>query len=275
MSTDELKQHIASCPMGDTPEEMREGFERLASVATKHAAEGERDEIEGYPALRFGEGPRRILYFPGGGYVFGSPSTHRSLCRQLARAAGAEVIALDYPKAPEHPWPAQKQAALSVFRRLRDEGSVGVAGDSAGGHLALIAALEADPCLCVAFSPNTLRDDRLTATRKANGERDAMVDDDDDRRLARLVFGEIEPGDPDQTLVLRDLSDLPPSLISVGTDEVLLDDSRVFARHAEAAGAAVTLCERDGFHMEELFADVYEPGLRSVQRAGRFIASVD
>jgi acetyl esterase/lipase len=274
LSTDELRAHIGRFGLDGSPEEMRRSFAGLSAIAADHAPSGTALKVAGMNALSFGEGAGTVLYFHGGGYVFGSPATHRGLCSALAEAAGCRVIAIDYPKAPEHPWPAQKRAAQEAFAELRDAGCLGVGGDSAGGHLALLTALQVEADFCVAFSPNTLRDYRLAKSRQGDMPLDVMNDPVSDDELAKMVFGERRPDEPDQTLVLNDLSRLPPTYIGVGTDEVLRDDGVVFAQAAESAGIRIELNERPGFHLEELFAPVYGPGLASVQKAGRFIRSL-
>jgi acetyl esterase/lipase len=246
----------------------------MTAIAWQDAPGGTPVEVAGMDALSFGEGEMQTLYFPGGGYVFGSPRTHRGLCAALAEVSGTRVIALNYPKAPEHRWPAQKEAALRAVDALSSRGPLGIAGDSAGGHLGLLTALRTKPVFCAAFSPNTLRDYDLTESHERNSDSDKMVDPQSDHHLAELTFGHVEGGCPEQNLIFQDLTRLPRTYVSVGTDEVLLDDARVFVRAAHQAGASVTLEERPGFHMEELFAMVYEPGLRSVQKAGRFIRSL-
>ena len=112
---------------------------------------------------------RRVLYFHGGGYVFGSPLTHRRLCEDIARAGGCAVLNLDYRLAPEHPFPAAVDDAISGLKFIQTNGpdrpgapdSTFVAGDSAGGGLTLATLLAArdqgldPPRAAVAISPWT------------------------------------------------------------------------------------------------------------------------
>jgi acetyl esterase len=92
-----------------------------------------------------------LLYLHGGGFVIGSLETHDSLCRQLALRSGAAVIALDYRLAPEHRFPAAQDDAWSALRWLAESGDtlgldtqrLAVGGDSAGGTLAAVAAIQA------------------------------------------------------------------------------------------------------------------------------------
>ncbi|HCE7572152.1 TPA: alpha/beta hydrolase fold domain-containing protein, partial [Pseudomonas aeruginosa] len=87
-----------------------------------------------------------MLYLHGGAYLIGSPATHRAITTHLARRCAAEVCAVDYRRAPEHPFPAARDDALAVYLALLEAGHsprrLLLAGDSAGGHLALSLALE-------------------------------------------------------------------------------------------------------------------------------------
>lgn len=85
-----------------------------------------------------------ILYFHGGGWMVGSPDTHRALCAWLSFLTGRVVVSASYPLAPEHDWPAQRIAARAALEAVRDvEGRpMFVAGDSAGGAMALWAAAD-------------------------------------------------------------------------------------------------------------------------------------
>lgn len=91
-----------------------------------------------------------VVFFHGGGFVLGSLGTHDWLCRQLTRKTGAVVISVDYRLAPEHPFPAAVEDAYAATQwaadnpdRLASDGTLAVAGDSAGGNLAAVVALMA------------------------------------------------------------------------------------------------------------------------------------
>lgn len=96
-----------------------------------------------------------VVYFHGGGWVIGDLQTHHAYCTALARESGASVIAVDYRRAPEHPFPAAQDDCLAAVAAIAerhadfggDSGGLILAGDSAGGHLALSSALEAEPGL--------------------------------------------------------------------------------------------------------------------------------
>ena len=254
---------IRAHPLGDTVAAKRKDFAQLV------LADGEPDG-----AVRCGgDGPATILHLHGGGYVFGSPLTHRRLGEGLAEASDLPVLLPAYPLAPEHHWPAQFDAALAACDEVT--GPLILSGDSAGGHLALVTALErarrGRPVAgLVLFSPNTDRSG-LSRTREANDATDPMVDDAGDRALAEMAFGDRPADDPQVSPLLDDLSLLPPTHIEVGGGEVLLDDSRLLADRGRAAGATVTLhVEPEGLHMGQLWSPWWPVANQSLARAGRF-----
>lgn len=230
-----------------------------------------------YDSVRIpGEGGT-IVYLHGGGYAFGSPATHTRIGQALAAATGLAVLLPRYPLAPENPWPSQLDAAVAVCERLA--GSVVLAGDSAGGHLALVTALELRQrgvalAGLLLLSPNTDRSGRST-TRTTNGSSDPMVDDAGDTELARQCFEDRPVDDPEVSPLLADLSLLPPLHIEVGDGEVLLDDSVLLAEAARAAGVTVSIeVVPDGLHMMQLWAPWWPVAADSLARAASFVSEV-
>ena len=241
---------------------MRAAFERLMG----ETPEGEELEVGGRPALALGTG-RAVLFLHGGGYVFGSPRSHMRAVARLA-ASGLRVVAPSYRLAPEHVWPAQLEDALAAFDALRPDG---VAGISAGGHLALRVALERDVGRLALLSPNTDRSG-LSQTREANSESDAMNDDADDRRLGDMALGHLADRDSVKSPLLSDLSGLPPLHVSVGSDEVLLDDALLLARAAGRARRETALHVTQGaFHMAHLWPDAIPEAGAALDRVGAFL----
>jgi len=161
-----------------------------------------------------------VLYLHGGGYTMGSIDTHRSLAAKLAVESRAKVLIIDYALAPENPYPAALNDTLKVYSWLTENGyksvSIILAGDSAGGGLALSTVLAARdkgmvlPAGLVLLSP-------------------------------WWYAGDIPLEDPRVSPLYADLSGLPPMLIQVGTNEILLDDSIRLAERAKAAGVEVDL----------------------------------
>ncbi len=188
-----------------------------------------------------------LLYLHGGGYFACSPQTHRPITGSFARA-GLRVFVPDYRLAPEHPYPAAVEDAQAVWAGLLDlgyaAGNIAVAGDSAGGGLALALMLalrdahHAMPAAGVLFSPWT----DLAATGasiKTNAKREAMFDVDNSQDGAAFYLGGRDPCTPGISPLYADLHGLPPLLIHVGDREVLRDDATRVAAKARAAGVSV------------------------------------
>ncbi len=233
-----MAARIESIELGDTPESMRRGFARLlrgdaAGTAPPFATAGQIGGVEGLIVSPLGGdagAAPRIVWFHGGGYVFGSPETHARAAASLASRLGEPVLLPRYRLAPEHPWPAQRDDGLAVARAVQDAGrDLVLVGDSAGGHLALVVALalakaERPLAALVLFSPNTDRTGR-SDTRKANTPRDPMNADADDRELAQQAFGDRPDDDLEVSPLLDDLGFLPPTHVEAGDREVLLGDA--------------------------------------------------
>jgi len=222
---------------------------------------------------------RAILYLHGGAYVTGSRDSHRGLASRVALAAGAPVLLAEYRLAPEAPFPAAVEDAVTSWRWLLQQGvparSMAIAGDSAGGGLALATLLALkdaglpQPGCAVALSPWT-----DLAARGPTAVPGAV--DDPMLTLAGLTesAAHYAPGDllnPLASPLHGDLRGLPPLLLQVGTREILLSDSTRFARRAEAAGVDVTLDVEEGLiHVWQSFPDLPE-SRRSLERIGAFV----
>lgn len=192
---------------------------------------------------------RVVLYVHGGGYIACSPSTHRPLAARLAREWNAIVAVPDYRLAPEHPFPAGRDDVLATWRWMLDTLRVDplnvvFAGDSAGGGLALSAALACGdaglpmPAAIVAFSPWT--DLACSgASLELNAERCAMFVPSQLRAAAALYAGRTPSDDPGVSPLYGELHTLPPLCLHVGRDELLRDDTLRFAERAREAGVEV------------------------------------
>ena len=272
MERADILARIAAHPLGDDPAAMRAAFHDLivgaAPVGPRTATVNTHDHgLTICPAEPADAPP--VVWFHGGGYVFGSPETHLRAALHLAEAHGLTVLLPRYRLAPEHEWPAQLNDALAALPGGRE---VILAGDSAGGHLALVTALNVPAKVrkLLLFSPNTDRTGQ-SETRESMDGADPMVDDAGDRRLAAMCFGAMPDTSRDVSPLLADLSNLPPTWIEVGTPEVLLDDSRLLHARAVAAGAEVHLTVTDGLlHMGQLFAPNWPLARDSLDRAATF-----
>ena len=217
-----------------------------------------------------------LLYLHGGAYIACSPKTYRSLTAAFARL-GFRVFAADYRLAPEHPFPAAVDDALAAYRALRSQvaGKIFLAGDSAGGGLALallIALRDSGdplPAACALFSPWT----DLAATGESvvsNDRRCAMFHGAEIARTAKYYLDGVDPKTPLASPLYANLDGLPPLLIHVGEQEVLLDDSRRMADRARAAGVPVQLkILPDVCHAWQLFTLLPE-ARQSLREASQF-----
>ena len=181
-----------------------------------------------------------ILHLHGGGYVIGSADSQRRFAGQIAARAGVAAFVVEYRRAPEHPFPAALDDAEAVFGALAAAGyeRIALVGDSAGGGLAL-AVMTATHIRCdahligaVAFSPWT--DLALTGeTLRTRAAVDPLLSREWLDEAAALYLGTHSRRDPRVSPLYADLTDLPPVLVHVGDDEVLLDDSTRLADHVE------------------------------------------
>lgn len=225
---------------------------------------------------------RVLLVLHGGGYCSGSIRSHRRLATEAGRASGARAVAVGYRLAPEHPYPAALDDVLSVWRILRESGvdaaSIAVAGDSAGGGLAvalwqrLREAGEAGPACLWLMSPWT----DLTLGGESLTSKDGV-----DPLIHRGYLDELASAyapdrglrsDPHVSPLFADLAGLPPTLIQVGSDETLLDDSVRFARAAGGADARVTLeIWPHMIHAFPLWNGMLDAGREAIAHAGGFV----
>ena len=193
---------------------------------------------------------RGTLYLHGGGYVMGSLNTHHELMGRFARSTHAQVLGLDYRLAPEHPYPAAVEDAVSAYLWILEQGiapeRVVIAGDSAGGGLtlAMLLVLRARklpmPAGAVLFSPWT----DLTssgASVRTRADADPMIGPEVLQPMAAHYVGNQSSNTPGISPLFGDLDGLPPLLIQVGDAEVLLDDSTRLHERAQAAGVNSTL----------------------------------
>ena len=192
---------------------------------------------------------RVFLLLHGGGYNAGSPRTHRKMAALLSRASHARVLTPDYRLAPEHVFPAAVKDALKAYGWLLENGfteqQIIVGGDSAGGGLTLsllLALREAGaqmPRCAVVLSPWT--DLSVSSpTYERNRKHDPIIDREGLGEAGVWYGGPRGTRDPMASPLFADLSGLPPLLVHVGGDETMLDDSRLFAERAKAAGVDVT-----------------------------------
>lgn len=193
-----------------------------------------------------------ILYLHGGAYTMGNANAYRGFVSQVAARAECSAFILDYPLAPEASLPiALDLACAAVEHLLAIYPQIAIVGDSAGGGLALaaLATLRASRCItsAVLFSPWT----DLTlggSSVQENALRDVLLDPAKLADAAKAYVGAVPRDDPRASPLFGIPSNLPPLLIQVGSDELLLDDSRRYAAGACKAGAKITLEIWQGMH---------------------------
>jgi acetyl esterase/lipase len=224
---------------------------------------------------------RAILYLHGGGYVMGSLNTHRSLGGEVSRAAQAAVLMVDYRLAPEASFPAAVDDGVASFEWLVAQGfkpqNLAIAGDSAGGGLAaatLVALRDRKlplPGAAVCISPWS----DLTCTNesyKIRAAADPIVTPDSIGNMAGVYLQGADPKNPLASPNFASLRSLPPLLIHVGRDEVLLDDSIKLHEKAKADGVASTLeIWDDMIHVWHAFHPMLPEAKQAIVRVGAFL----
>jgi acetyl esterase/lipase len=241
------------------------------------------DGVPGEWSIAPGSDAARVLmYFHGGGYCSGSILSHRRMVTEAGRAAEARTLAVGYRLAPEHPFPAALDDALTAWRSLRKHGvparRIAVGGDSAGGGLtvALIERLrdagEELPCCAWLVSPWT----DLTMSGETLATKDAVDPIIHKSYLDELAEAYLPAGmsrtDPRVSPLYARLDGFPPTLIQVGSAETLLADAARFAAAAGAADVPVRLeIWPHMIHAWHLWNAHLEPGRRALAQAGAFI----
>jgi acetyl esterase/lipase len=269
------------------PERMREGFAAfMAGFPIPAGVRWTPTELAGRPALlvepQADAQPGTILYFHGGGNVFGSAQAVLSLTGDLVARTGIRAFSLDYRLAPEHPFPAGTEDALSAYRALLDGGedpsAIAFAGDSAGGGHAVTTCLAARdaglpvPAAIVAFSPG-LDYTRTGKSIETKAGIDRIFTPESLRHTADMYLAGQDPHQPLLApAVLADLTGFPPILLQVGTNELLLDDSVRLAERARDADVDVILDITAGVpHVFQTFAGTLDEAGQALARAGLFL----
>lgn len=228
------------------------------------------------------ESHRVILYFHGGGYCLGSREIYRPMVAQLCAAAEARGLLIDYRLAPEHPFPAALDDAVSAYRWLLGQGispaGIVLAGDAAGGGLAIATAMALRdggaplPRAIVTLSP--WADLAFTGlSMLTNAKRDTVLNWETLALCARHYLRKTLPTNPFASPLYGNFKGLPPLLIHAGSEELLKDDATRIAEKAEAAGCDVSCEIWDGMpHAFQYFSDLKE-ALGSLDRIGSFIRS--
>lgn len=224
-----------------------------------------------------------ILYLHGGAYTLGSINTHRELVARLSRSTGMRALVINYRLAPEHPYPAALEDATMAYRWLLTQGiepaQIIIAGDSAGGGLTLATLLalratgELLPAGAICISPWT----DLACTGECVHEKaplDKILSPDALAHSAKSYAGGQDLRSPLISPLYANLSGLPPMLIQVGTDEILLDDAKRISEKAQIAGVDVTLEIWEGmFHVFQIIPFMPE-SKKALENIADFVSKI-
>jgi acetyl esterase len=230
-----------------------------------------------------------VVYFHGGGFVYGNRDTHDNLCRALAHEAACTVLSVDYSLSPESRFPAAVQDSLAATRWIAanasslhlDPARIAVAGDSAGGNLAAVVALHArasGPKLAaqILFYPVADFSSFDTESYLTFAEGYGLT------RAAMQWFRDLYLASPEQArhpdaspLLAPDLAHLPPTLILTAEFDPLRDEGEAFAKRLEQASVPVTLTRYPGMiHAFIAMRGVLDDGNRAILEAAAFLRAL-
>ncbi len=288
MSIQDVRAHLATHPAPDALDALRAQYdkaERFFKLPPGVVVEPVR--VGTLPAEWLRPAGARadaaVLYLHGGGYAIGSAKSHRHLAAAIAKAAGTPALLVDYRRGPEQPFPAAVEDALASYRWLLGTGHpsrrIVVAGDSAGGGLTvatLVALRDAGtalPAAGVCISPWV----DLTcggASYRTKAASDPLVTREGVARMAVWYLAGADPKTPLASPLHADLRALPPLLVHVGSEEVLLDDARQLVAQAQAAGVDATLAVwPEMIHVWHWFLGMLDEAQAAVDAIGAFVAA--
>ena len=280
--------HSAGSPEAMTPEELehqRRNQEILGRLTAPMAGmEYEELSIGTMPAawtrLKAPHGDRRvILYCHGGGYTSGNLGYSRVLSSKLAHVTGYDVLSFEYRLAPEHPYPAAVEDAMRAWDYLMYQGygaeNVTVAGDSAGGNLALVlcrrlkAAGRRMPRALLLMSPWT----DMTAAGESyetRRELDPSITQDYIHAVRSAYAGDADVTDPQLSPLFGDFTGFPPTLVQVGSNEILYSDTARLRQRMTAAGVVCRMEEwQDMWHVFQMFP--IKKAAQAMEHIGAFL----
>ncbi|MCS7010373.1 MAG: alpha/beta hydrolase [Anaerolineales bacterium] len=222
-----------------------------------------------------------VLYLHGGGYVMGSSTTHRGLVARIAKAGRCCALVADYRLAPEHSFPASLEDALTAYRFLLKAGyrpnRIAIGGDSAGGGLSLATALSLRdqslplPGALFLISPWT----DLTFSGESvhtRAHRDPLLKPNSGDWMIQAYAGDWPLTHPYLSPLFGDHHGLPPTLIQVGSEEILFDDSARLEKRMQEAGVQVRLEVWEGmWHVFHAFAPYVPEALEAIEHIGQFL----
>ena len=245
--------------------------------------------LAGFPAEEIkpqNEATQLILHIHGGAFFLGSLNTHRAFLSNVAARTQMQVIHVDYPLAPEHAYPEAGDALFEVYTTLLAQGiqakDIILSGDSCGANLALALALRiqqeqlpqvAGLILLSPFLDLTLSSESL----RYNAKHDALLSIETlETGIDYYVPKAIDKADPSVSPLFADLSGLPPTLVQVGSKEILLDDAQRFKEKAEQAGVDLTYKLYTGmWHNFQMFHHWFDEGKQALADLAEFAHKLD
>ena len=268
-------------------EESRAGFEQFAAMfQVAKDVKIDNVDVNGVSAVWIST-PEAVeenvvLYFHGGGYVFGSINTHKEFMSRISRVSNSRVLLIDYRRAPENPFPAALEDAITAYKWLIDSEGIKpenliIGGESAGGGLTLATLLKLRdtgiplPAAALLLSPWADLD-MTGETIRTKARVDPLANPSDLFFLASLYVGEDDPKNPYISPLYGDLKGLSPMIIQVGSSEILLSDAERIAERAKAADVDVILdIWEDMIHMFQMFALWSPEGQKATEKLGKYI----
>jgi len=270
---------------GLTLQEQRAEIEAIPDFPLAQDVRYEKVDVNGVPGEWISTSDtlenRVVYYFHGGAYVFESINSNREMISRLARSTKSRLLAIDYSLAPEHPFPAALEDAMTGYKWLLSKNikpsELVIIGTSSGGGLAVSAMValrdagEELPAAAVCISPWVdLVFDSPSTTQDAQGDVNTWVDKI--KGITKAYLGDTDPRTPLASPVYADLSELPPMLIQVGTEEGLLDDAVRLAERAKSYGVEVMLEKwEDMIHLWHSFAPILPEGQQAIDKIGIFV----
>jgi monoterpene epsilon-lactone hydrolase len=277
-----LRKHPFRLDAGE--EELRRGLDGLGKAfSPPEGIHGETVELGGVPAERLvaGNGPA-VLFLHGGGYVLGGPRSHRHLAGLLAKELNGTVWLLDYRRAPEFPYPAALDDALTAYWDLLVKAAphgLAIVGDSAGGGLGFALALKARdegvpaPKALVGISP-WVNLGTESETYDLYEGLDPLLSRDIAGYFAKRYLAGRSASEPLASPLFGDLRGLPATLIQVGDRECFLGDAVRMHQRLIASGIDSELSVwKEMFHVWHLYWPMLPEGKRAVSEMARFLAA--
>jgi len=227
---------------------------------------------------------RVLLWLHGGAFILGSSESYQPMAARLSRAVDAQVLVPDYRLAPEHGFPAPQEDTLAALDWLAAQGhspgSIAIGGDSAGANLAVaaiqrrIAERGITPAHAAWLVSPYLDLTHSGASIQERAARDPFVDPAGMPETAQRHLREVDPADPAASPLFGSFEGFPPTLIQVGSDEVLFSDAARAREAIEASGGTCVFQEWAGMvHVWPLFAHQVDEGGWAIEQGGAFLRS--